>query len=93
MGTRCTMDSFWICWQLRSTTSSSVLMLRDQVLSAAPAVRAPANRMMPDGRSILALTDLATTMSDRCFSACGTQQEISRRLFDLQLRSCKLDKI
>lgn len=71
MGTLCTMDSFWICWQLRSTRSSSLLMLRDQVLREDAALWGPPNLTMPDGRFILASTVLETTSLDSASSACG----------------------
>lgn len=70
MGTRCTIDSFWICWQLRSTTSSSLLMLCAHVLSTEDAVCGPANLTMPDSLSILADTALDTTSSDSASSVC-----------------------
>ena len=70
MATLCTMDSFWMFCVLFSTISSSRPMLRAQPLSSSAGALRAAKRMTPAGRSMRAVSAFATTMSDRCFSAC-----------------------
>lgn len=74
MATLWTMDSFWMFWVLFSTISSSRPMLRAQPFSSSAGALRCANLMTPAGRSIRALRAFATTMSDRCFSACKCMQ-------------------
>lgn len=139
MGTRCTMLSFWICWHVFSTSTSSLPMeplhalsasvaplqgrragrkqrvhqlksfstcsygrgaapcvgsgggsgcrlgcvprqcLQAVNLAAITALAVPTHvrwekRMTPAGRSILAASEPPTTRSDRCFSACNSEQ-------------------
>lgn len=95
--TLCTMHSLLICWQLFSTSPSSLLMLAAQLLSSSSGSLPRPMVTIPAGRSIRADTALRTTMSDNSFSAYvnhnGTPSKLPHCIYAVCTRLVVVKKV